>query len=245
MYASVLLYAFLPALVSAHGYLSSPPPRGIQKASYQVDDLKSPNRSGAVCRGEPAGEVTSVTSGGKLTLGLTITAPHVGPCEVHLLDYPSMQEISTFASKMDCAAPGKAAPWTIDLPQAQGRKVLRWTWMGCHVTPCEPYEQCIDVDFGRGGPSYGYAPPPPPPSSPPPPPSLYQSSPPPRTYTPPLPQYQPAPPQPSPTYGGSCVHGTMHCNGQGFVTCVYNTLVPQACAPGTQCKQNGDSILCA
>jgi len=144
-----LLFFSIPALVAAHGYLSSPPPRGIEKTAYAIDDLKSPNHKG-LCRGEPPGKVTKVTSGGQLTLGLTITAPHTGPCEVSLLSYPDLTLEKKFASKYDCAAPGKAGPWTITLPQASGRKVLRWYWEGRHVSPGEPYEQCIDVDFGGG-----------------------------------------------------------------------------------------------
>jgi hypothetical protein len=141
--------AIFPALAYAHGYLSSPPPRGIQKTAYAIDDLKSPNHKG-VCRGEPAGQVTSVQPGGSLTLGLTITAPHTGPCQVFLLDYPSLNNLGKIAEKYDCAAPGKAGPWTIQLPKSSGRKVLRWYWEGRHVSPGEPYEQCIDVNFGGG-----------------------------------------------------------------------------------------------
>jgi len=145
------LIFLLPTFTIAHGYLSSPPPRGIQKVAYAIDDLKSPNRKGT-CRGEPPGQVTSVAPGSKLTLGLTITAPHTGPCEVSLLSYPSLQFEKTITSKYDCAAPGKAGPWTITLPTGvHGRKVLRWYWEGRHVSPSEPYEQCIDLNFGGGG----------------------------------------------------------------------------------------------
>jgi hypothetical protein len=138
------------ASVSAHGYLSSPPCRGCEKATYQVDDLKSPNTRG-LCRGEPAGPVTKVT-GNQITLGFTITAPHVGPCAVSILDtnLGNEQQIDT---RMDCAAPGKVAPWTVTIPKGiTGRKVLRWTWEGCHISPCEKYEQCVDIDIvGNGG----------------------------------------------------------------------------------------------
>jgi hypothetical protein len=144
-----LVAAASASTVAAHGYLSSPPPRGIEKASYQIDDLKSPNRKG-LCRGEPVGQITQVSPGQKLTLGLTITAPHTGPCRVTLLDLDLKNE-TPVAEKYDCAAPGKANPWTIQLPGGvSGRKVLRWYWEGRHVSPAEPYEQCIDLDFSGG-----------------------------------------------------------------------------------------------
>jgi len=147
----LLLFSLLPSLIAAHGYLSSPPPRGIQKVSYAIDDIKSPNHKG-LCRGEPEGQITPVTPGGQVTLGLTITAPHTGPCEVSILSYPDLKFEQKIASKYDCAAPGKAVPWTIQLPSGvSGHKVLRWYWEGRHVTPGEPYEQCIDVNFGGSG----------------------------------------------------------------------------------------------
>lgn len=146
----VCLFLQLPLLLQAHGYLSSPPPRGIEKQSYQIDDLKSPNKKG-LCRGEKEGKVTNVHPGDPLTLGLTITAPHTGICTVSLLDLDLTNE-QKFDEKFDCAAPGKVAPWTVKLPAyASGRKVLRWYWEGCHVSPCEKYEQCIDLDFGGSG----------------------------------------------------------------------------------------------
>jgi len=145
-------FLFLLALVpfaAAHGYLSSPPPRGIEKETSDVDALKSPNTAG-LCRGEPQGKITQATPGGQLTLGFTITAPHTGPCEVYILD-ENLQNPVKIADKYDCAAPGKAGPWTITLPtDLSGRKVLRWYWEGRHRTPGEPYEQCIDLDFGGG-----------------------------------------------------------------------------------------------
>jgi len=159
---SALILA-LPALVSAHGYLSSPPPRGAEKESTDVDSLKSPDHNG-MCRGEPEGQLTNVAPGGPLTLQFTITAPHVGPCAVYLMnpDFSGMQQI---ASKSNCAAPGMVAPWTVQIPaSAHGHMVLRWTWEGQHVTPSEHYEQCVDlmVGGGSGGASYsGGAPMPP------------------------------------------------------------------------------------
>jgi hypothetical protein len=151
--ASALCYK-----AAAHGYLSSPPPRGIQKASYQVDDLKSPNHKG-LCRGEPQGQITKVTPGQTLRLGFTITAPHIGPCRVTLLDTDLTNESQPFDQKQNCAAPGGPGYWNIKLPaNVSGRKVLRWYWEGQHIgIPGEPYEQCIDLDFGGGG--GGYQPP--------------------------------------------------------------------------------------
>jgi hypothetical protein len=149
--SAAFLFALLPAFTTAHGYLSSPPPRGIEKASTDVDALKSPNFSHKVCRGEPEGQITQVKMGGSITLQFTITAPHIGPCNVYLLDTDlDVSKQVPVASKMDCAAPGKVEPWTIKLPIGEmGRKVLRWTWEGQHIgIPGEPYEQCVDLMIG-------------------------------------------------------------------------------------------------
>ncbi|KAI9591872.1 hypothetical protein BDF19DRAFT_468441 [Syncephalis fuscata] len=147
--AAALLAVSTISSVSAHGYLSSPAPRGIAKASYMVDDLKSPNTRG-ICRGEPAGKVTNV--GHSVTLGLTITAPHIGMCEVYILD-ENLKNARKIASKNDCAAPGKVGPWTVKIPSdITGRKVLRWVWNAAHlVTTIEHYEQCADINISGGG----------------------------------------------------------------------------------------------
>jgi len=94
-----------------------------------------------------------VQPGQTLRLGLTITAPHIGPCRVTLLDANLSNESKPFAEKYNCAAPGGPGFWDIKLPtNARGRKVLRWYWEGQHIgTPGEPYEQCIDLNFGGGG----------------------------------------------------------------------------------------------
>ncbi|RKP26054.1 hypothetical protein SYNPS1DRAFT_22098 [Syncephalis pseudoplumigaleata] len=137
--------------VSAHGYMSSPPIRGNDKISYKIDDIKNPNTGGQICRGEPAGKVTNV--GHEVTLGFTITAPHVGPCTVYILD-ENLGNSRQIATKNDCAAPGKVGPWTITIPSdISGRKVIRWYWEAEHVTPHEFYENCADVmiEGGSGG----------------------------------------------------------------------------------------------
>jgi hypothetical protein len=146
--------ALLPAFTAAHGYLCTPPPRGIEKEAYQIDALKSPNFSRAPCRGEGPGKITKVDAGGSLTLDFKITAPHTGPCEVYLLDLDlDLSTQQKIAEKYDCAAVGKVAPWTVKIPAGvSGRKVLRWYWEGRHVgTPGEPYEQCVDLQIGGGG----------------------------------------------------------------------------------------------
>jgi predicted carbohydrate-binding protein with CBM5 and CBM33 domain len=131
--------------VTAHGYLSSPPPRGIEKESTNVDALKAPNFSGNLCRGEPAGKVSNV--GHSVTLGFTITAPHIGMCEVYILD-ENLSNPRKIAEKLDCAASGKVGPWTVNIPgDVSGRKVLRWVWNAAHLgTTIEPYEQCVDIN---------------------------------------------------------------------------------------------------
>lgn len=42
----------------------------------------------------------------------------------------------------------------------------------------------------------------------------------------------------------NCILGDMRCNGVGFDTCVYNKWVYRDCAPGTNCQENANSILC-
>jgi hypothetical protein len=149
MLPALLLLSALSLQVAGHGYLSSPPPRGIDKEKYSIDELKSPNKKG-LCRGEPVGKITKVKAGQKLTLKFTITAPHVGPCKVTMLDANLQNESAPFAEKMDCAAPGGPGFWEVTLPaNLNGHKVLRWQWEGQHITtPGEPYEQCVDLEFG-------------------------------------------------------------------------------------------------
>jgi len=237
----VSLLSLMPSLASAHGYLSSPPPRGIQKATTDVDALKAPNKLG-LCRGEPAGQITTVASGSPLTLGFTITAPHIGPCTVFLLD-EDLSNSQQIAEKDNCAAPGMVGPWTIQLPQGvSGRKVLRWEWEGRQISPEEEYEQCVDLMLTPSDGSSGYvgggpsvAPPVPPvsgsdysqnssPSLAPPVPSSgpsYASTP-SYTPTPPTPSppsYTSAPPTPSPPVSAypttsstsACTSGTYQC----------------------------------
>ncbi|KAI9591873.1 hypothetical protein BDF19DRAFT_498967 [Syncephalis fuscata] len=147
--AAALLAVSTISSVSAHGYMSSPTPRGIAKVSYLVDDVKNPNTKG-ICRGEPAGKVTDV--GHSVTLGLTITAPHIGMCEVYILD-ENLSNARKIASKDGCAAPGKVGPWSVEIPSdITGRKVLRWVWNAAHlVTTIEHYEQCADINISGGG----------------------------------------------------------------------------------------------
>ncbi|KAI9591452.1 hypothetical protein BDF19DRAFT_455057 [Syncephalis fuscata] len=133
--------------VAAHGYMSSPTPRAIEKASTRIDDLKNPNTRG-VCRGEPAGRVTNV--GRSVTLGFTITAPHIGMCEVYILD-TNLGNARRIAQKNNCAAPGKVGPWTVNIPAGiSGRKVIRWVWNAAHLGPgkIEHYENCADINIG-------------------------------------------------------------------------------------------------
>ncbi|OAQ57454.1 chitin binding domain-containing protein [Pochonia chlamydosporia 170] len=153
MHSFTLVFATLAAFpatgVSAHGFMSKPFCRGCEKANTKVDDLKSPNVRGQICRGEPAGKVTDV--GRQVTLGLTITAPHVGPCEVYILkpDLSDANIAKPVASKRECAAPGKVGPMTVNIPgNISGRRVLRWKWQACQVTPCEQYENCADINVG-------------------------------------------------------------------------------------------------
>lgn len=42
----------------------------------------------------------------------------------------------------------------------------------------------------------------------------------------------------------TCNLGEMKCKNSGFNTCVHNNWVYKDCAPGTKCKQNGNSIIC-
>ncbi|KAI8050603.1 hypothetical protein BDF22DRAFT_695816 [Syncephalis plumigaleata] len=131
--ALVALYAIVG--VSAHGHLSYPPCRGCDKYYTSRDSINSPLLTPSLCRGEPAGVVTKVEHA--LTLKIDASAPHKGPCS-------------------DCAAPGVDHTWAIDIPsEITGRKVLRWTWDGCHVQPCEKYEQCSDINIGGGSAGYG------------------------------------------------------------------------------------------
>ncbi len=41
-----------------------------------------------------------------------------------------------------------------------------------------------------------------------------------------------------------CNLGEMKCKNSGFDMCVHNNWIYKECAPGTKCKQNGNSIIC-
>lgn len=71
-----------------------------------MHDLKSLNSRG-ICRGEPVDEVYLVDH--SVTLGVTITAPHVGICDVYILD-ENIDNARKIDSNNDCVAPEKVAP---------------------------------------------------------------------------------------------------------------------------------------
>jgi len=241
-YCLIPLFSTLFYSVHAHGYLASPPPRGIEKVTYQIDDLRNPNARG-LCRGEAEGKVTTVAPGGSITLQIIASAPHTGPCEVTLLDYPSLGNPVQVASKYDCAAPGKVAPWTIQLPAGvSGRKVLRWYWEGRHIAnPGEPYEQCVDLMIGAGG---GAAPPAP---------DVLERKPLPIDLPQPDPQPAPQPAQqpaqqyaPPPAQDGSaCPNGRYECRGtpSQYGICNNGAWVTLDCGTGQKCQSFGDGIV--
>ncbi|RKP24928.1 hypothetical protein SYNPS1DRAFT_23034 [Syncephalis pseudoplumigaleata] len=135
--------------VAAHGYLVWPPPLGYEKVTYNEDALKAPTSPDNICRGEPIGnEATPV--GHQLVLKFKPTAPHIGPCQVFIMNDDHSNPIHV-GNKTNCAAPGVDPTWSITLPaHIRGNKLLRWTWEGCHVTPCEHYEQCAPIIIGGG-----------------------------------------------------------------------------------------------
>jgi len=146
---ATLSLSFLSLFVSAHGYMQWPIPRGYQKRFTQVDDLKNPNQRG-MCRGEPKGEVTAFHPGQVVSMKYLITAPHIGNCVLFLMN-PDFSDPIEVEQMMNCAAPGAAFSWDVTLPpNIKGRKVLRWTWLGEHVTPHEEFEQCADIIIGDG-----------------------------------------------------------------------------------------------
>ncbi|RKP09070.1 hypothetical protein THASP1DRAFT_29127 [Thamnocephalis sphaerospora] len=241
--------------VSAHGYMSRPFCRGCEKAAMQVDDLKSPNFRG-ICRGEPAGKVTNV-SGGSLTLGFTITAPHVGNCKVFLLD-KNLGNAIQIGERMDCAAPGKVADWSLNLPSsASGSKVVRWTWDACHVSPCEKYEQCADINIIGGGSGGGgnnggndnddgEAPAKPTKSKTPTRPTKTKGSSRPTKTSAPKDDASTGPTSaPAPAPGGSCTHGAFTCSGSRIGICNFGQWSWISCSGSTKCTNQGSNYYCA
>jgi len=147
-FASLLALLASAALVSAHGFLYSPTPRGIQKEHHALDQLNAPNKRG-LCRGEPVGAIHKVKPGQPLTLRFKTAAAHVGPCEIMLVDTHLKKVVRHISKRNNCMAPGKGGPWQIKLPKdLSGRMVLRWYWQARHKKPYEEYEQCVDLDFG-------------------------------------------------------------------------------------------------
>ncbi|KAI9596918.1 hypothetical protein BDF19DRAFT_437202 [Syncephalis fuscata] len=243
--ASALVALSAISSVAAHGYMSTPPVRGIQKESYSVDSLKAPNWGGALCRGEPAGTVTTVSN--TVTLGFTITAPHVGLCQVFILDADLTNSVKV-AEKLDCAAPGKVGPWTITIPSnITGRKVIRWYWSAAHVTPNEPYENCADVNIGGSSTGSNPAPEATSTTSTTTPASTSTSSASAPTSGSSTGAYTPTPaPAPAPSSGsGSCQPNQYTCNADGRLgQCNFGKYVWIKCATGTTCRSSGNYHYC-
>jgi len=145
------LFAATPG-ADAHGYMSSPPPRGIEKAGSQIDALRNPNHNG-VCRGESSeGKVTDVQAGSSLTIDMAISAHHYGPCVAFWLSDDLSQEIP-IASEFNC---GYQPSWTVQLPKElpSGKGLLRWYWEGWHLgkdpSVIERFENCADINVSGG-----------------------------------------------------------------------------------------------
>ncbi|KAI9592122.1 hypothetical protein BDF19DRAFT_498760 [Syncephalis fuscata] len=246
---------------SAHGYMTKPLPRGIQKASFLVDDLKSPNFKG-VCRGEPAGTVTTV--GRRVKLEFEITAEHIGKCEVYILN-PDFSNPRLIASKDGCAKTKPAAPWTINIPSdITGRKIIRWMWHASHrVTEIEEYEQCADVIINPGKKrvrrdnedkivedidveeiDVEEASAPDAPVTPATPATPVAPVVPATPATPVASVTSAAPVASISSASGSCTPGQFKCDGSKFGQCNHGSFVWMACGPGTACKSNGSSVYC-
>ncbi|KAI9597000.1 hypothetical protein BDF19DRAFT_421475 [Syncephalis fuscata] len=148
--ATVLGLVAVASQVNAHGHLIAPFCRNCENENTAIDSLNTPTDLNNVCRGAPpSSTVTKV--GRQTTLQIKASAPHVGPCSVFVLDENLGNSIKV-ADKENCAAPNVDHSWTITFPSnVSGRKVLRWTWEGCHVQPCEHYEQCSDIMIADSG----------------------------------------------------------------------------------------------
>ncbi|KAI9596974.1 hypothetical protein BDF19DRAFT_464418 [Syncephalis fuscata] len=265
--ALTALYAV--SSVSGHGHLSYPPCRGCDKYNTARDSINSPLLTPNLCRGEPAGVVTTVNH--QLTLQIDASAPHVGPCSVYLLDE-------------NLGNPIKVADKENYIPSdITGRKVLRWTWEGCHVQPCEKYEQCSDITISGGNGGYTQKPPVDTPVA-----SVYTPAT--APYTPPSspaakPKKGPAtlgitlgqadkyddsdddsdvdsdgdysskqPSTPGSTYAqkspndasdaAGCSSGQYTCNGNKFGICNGKGYTWFGCSPGSICHQSKDSYYC-
>jgi hypothetical protein len=121
--------------------------RGIEDVATNIGAIRNPNTKG-ICRGiKKPGEIAEVSS--SITLKFKTSAPHIGKCEVYILD-ENLGNARKIASKDGCIAPGKVRPWRIRISSGiTGRNVLHWTWNAAHfITTIEYYEQCADINIG-------------------------------------------------------------------------------------------------
>jgi hypothetical protein len=150
----------IPAHVSAHGAMSSPKvtfldpsnrnapsalpagPAGPYTGNAVLKDLAE--ASGSHCgKTNPDAEVQPIPSDG--VVQLSISAAHIGPCEVWLDD-------EKVASAKNCVTeyPDRKIPVDFTRCQASGC-LVRWVWLATHNSPWEIFDNCARVGNRAGG----------------------------------------------------------------------------------------------
>jgi len=140
-------------LVSAHGRLRTPPPRGFT-LGYENDPVPSNVDPTFVCR-NPKTETTPVTyihAGTELEVMWDMTAPHYGDCAFYIsydtAKAEAEQKYFKIANWKECQDVNNQVV-TIYLPDwlPRGQAILRWDWIALHASLPEYFVQCADVEI--------------------------------------------------------------------------------------------------
>jgi hypothetical protein len=166
------------AFVNGHGFMLSPDNknigavRDISKINYQIDSLRNPTTIDCTTLPKSSPISISLVKNKKytVTLAISIGAQHIGPCELHIIDPDTGNDViiaqkdncvssgTIFDSVSDtgCEIPGGLV--TNDMCVVKWRFcpsnlnkitctecIMKWVWTAKHMEPYEHFETCADV----------------------------------------------------------------------------------------------------
>lgn len=173
-----LLSTLFISIVNGHGFMLSPTSqnigsvRDISKMNYQIDSLRNPTL--VDCNTLPKSSLVSVSlvknKKYTVTLAISVSAQHVGPCELHIID-PDTSDDVIIAKNENCVSSGTIFESTSDpnceIPDGLVTNdmcvvkwsfcpsnldkitctecIMKWVWTAKHMEPYEHFETCVDV----------------------------------------------------------------------------------------------------
>jgi hypothetical protein len=162
--------------------MTYPEPRGIIDKCTNIDNLRNPidealpdqfgtgrNQGmgivGKTCRGKPIGRSTVIhlQQGQEFTIGMDITAHHIGQCSAYILEKNLNSSTAVLVGKGKNCAVSTSGEWTFTVMNTNAitctECVLRWEWDAIHISSTwndtiphglEHFENCADVILGVG-----------------------------------------------------------------------------------------------